>query len=213
MKIAVIDYGSGNLRSVLKAVEKVGADIKNFSAFITSDAGDLLSADRVIFPGQGAMPDCMHNLRRTGLEEAVKACLREKPFFAVCLGEQMLFDFSEEGNTPALGIFPGDVVRFPSGRADENGLPLKVPQMGWNRVKEKRDHPLWDGIPDESWFYFVHSYYVVPKDPSVITGTTVYGSEITVAVGRENIFATQFHPEKSASHGLRLYRNFLSWKP
>lgn len=211
MKVAVVDYGSGNLRSVQKAVEKVapcGTEI-----IVTSDPASVRSADKVIFPGQGAMPDCMNNLRSTGLEEAVRFSIANKPFFAVCIGEQMLFDFSEEGNVEGLGIFHGKVVRFPSDRTDEFGARLKVPQMGWNTVSQRLDHPMWEGISDNSWFYFVHSFYAVPADPTIVSGITNYGQDVCVAVARDNIIATQFHPEKSAAAGLRLYSNFMKWNP
>lgn len=210
MKIAVIDYGSGNLRSVCKAIEKV-ADPKD-TVTITSEAAVINAADRVVFPGQGAMPDCMGNLRRFGLEEAVRRSIAEKPFFAVCVGEQMLLEHSEEGDADALGIFKGQVVRFPADMRDADGVRLKVPQMGWNRVSQVQPHPLWEGIPDGSWFYFVHSYYAQPEDASIVFGMTEYGLKVPVTLARDNIFAAQFHPEKSASMGLALYRNFLNWK-
>lgn len=211
MKIAVVDYGSGNLRSVYQAIKKVAP--LNSDVWVTEEPNKVKEADRVIFPGQGAMPDCMANLRKAGLEEAVRDSLKKKPFFAVCVGEQMLFDFSEEGDVPALGIFPGRVVRFPANQYGEDGSRLKVPQMGWNRVRKTMVHYMWEGIPDNSWFYFVHSYYVVPADLSLIAGTTDYGRKVTVAVAKDYIFATQFHPEKSADMGLKLYSNFLTWKP
>jgi glutamine amidotransferase len=211
MRIAVVDYGSGNLRSVVRAVEKAaeGSCIID----LTSDPDAVRRADRVIFPGQGAMPDCIANLKKSGLEAAVRESIAEKPFFAVCIGEQMLFEHSEEGNASGLGIFAGDVVRFPSTMKYEDGSRLKVPQMGWNQVYQSRPHPIWRGVPNGSWFYFVHSYYAKPSDPSIITGLTTYGLEITVAVAKDNVFAAQFHPEKSAAMGLQLYKNFLSWSP
>lgn len=211
MRIAIVDYGSGNLRSVSKAVEKVaplGTTIE-----VTALPEDVMKADRVIFPGQGAMPDCITNLRRTGLEEAVRDAVKNKPFFAVCIGEQMLFTHSEEGNVGGLDIFKGNVVRFPSNQTDPSGARLKVPQMGWNRVSQRKPHRMWNGISDGAWFYFVHSYYVVPEDQSLIAGVTFYGKEVTVAVAKDNVFATQFHPEKSAAAGLALYANFLTWNP
>jgi glutamine amidotransferase len=209
--IAIVDYGMGNLRSVAKAIEHVAADaVVN----ITSDPQVVRKADRVVFPGQGAMPDCMRYLRESGLEEAVREAAAAKPLLAVCIGEQMLFDYSEEGATPGLGLFPGDVVRF----RDEamwttGGERLKVPHMGWNRVHQARAHALWDGVPDDSWFYFVHSYYVVPGDGRLTAGSSDYGGRFTCAVARDNIFATQFHPEKSAAAGLRIYENFCRWAP
>lgn len=211
MRIAVIDYGSGNLRSVSKAVEKVSP--LGTEVLVTGEPEKVLKADRVIFPGQGAMPDCMRNLRETGMEEAVRESIRNKPFFAICVGEQMLFDHSEEGNQAGLGIFPGNVVRFRDDRTDLTGARLKVPQMGWNRISLKTDHPMWNGISEGAWFYFVHSYYVKPEEPSLVAATTFYGEEVTVAVARDNVFATQFHPEKSAASGLALYQNFLTWNP
>lgn len=211
MKIAIVDYGSGNLRSVQKALEKAGEGLHQ--VLVTSEPDLVREADRVVFPGQGAMPDCMANLRKSGLEEALRESIAEKPFFAVCVGEQMLFDHSEEGDVPGLGIFSGNVVRFPSDMHDSQGNRLKVPQMGWNQVRLTADHPVWKNVPDMSWFYFVHSYYAVPKDSSLIAGMTNYGIDVTVAVGRDNVFATQFHPEKSAATGILLYKNFLNWKP
>jgi len=211
MKIAIVDYGSGNLRSVQKALEKAGEGLHE--VIVTSEPDVVRAAERVVFPGQGAMPDCMANLRKSGLEEALRESIAEKPFFAVCVGEQMLFDHSEEGDVPGLGIFSGNVVRFPSDMHDSQGNRLKVPQMGWNQVRLTAPHPVWENVPDMSWFYFVHSYYAVPKDSSLIAGMTNYGKDVTVAVGRDNVFATQFHPEKSAATGILLYKNFLNWKP
>ena len=211
MKIAIVDYGSGNLRSVQKALEKAGEGLHQ--VVVTSEPEVVRAADRVVFPGQGAMPDCMANLKKSGLEEALRESIAQKPFFAVCVGEQMLFDHSEEGDVPGLGIFSGNVVRFPSDMQDSQGNRLKVPQMGWNQVRLTAAHPVWKNVPDMSWFYFVHSYYAVPKDSSLIAGMTNYGIDVTVAVGRDNVFATQFHPEKSAATGILLYKNFLNWKP
>lgn len=211
MRIAIIDYGSGNLRSVSKAVEKVAP--LGTQVLVSGDPKEVGRADRVIFPGQGAMPDCMRNLRETGLEEAVRDAIRNKPFFAICVGEQMLFDHSEEGDQAGLGIFRGNVVRFRDDRVDLSGARLKVPQMGWNRVSIKQAHPLWKSVADDAWFYFVHSYYVKPEEPTLTAATTFYGEEVTVAVARDNVFATQFHPEKSAAAGLVLYQNFLTWNP
>lgn len=192
-------------------MEKAGEGLHQ--VLVTSEPDLVREADRVVFPGQGAMPDCMANLRKSGLEEALRESIAEKPFFAVCVGEQMLFDHSEEGDVPGLGIFSGNVVRFPSDMHDSQGNRLKVPQMGWNQVRLTADHPVWKNVPDMSWFYFVHSYYAVPKDSSLIAGMTNYGIDVTVAVGRDNVFATQFHPEKSAATGILLYKNFLNWKP
>lgn len=211
MKIAIVDYGSGNLRSVQQAVQKVAP--QNTEVLLTNKPEVVRLADRVVFPGQGAMPDCIANLNNTGLREAVTESIKQKPFFAVCIGEQMLFDHSQEGDVRGLGVFSGDVVRFPGDMIDENGIRLKVPQMGWNRVKQTMKHPMWEGITDNSWFYFVHSYYALPKDKAIVAGTTFYGLEIAVVVAKDNVFATQFHPEKSAHDGLRLYQNFMNWTP
>ena len=199
----------GNLRSVAKAIEHVAPHER---VEVTSDPGVVRAAMRVVFPGQGAMPDCMRYLRDSGLEPAVRAAAQSKPLLAVCIGEQMLFDRSEEGDTPGLGLFSGDVVRFlPDMR--ELDSRLKVPHMGWNRVRQTKAHALWNGIDDQSWFYFVHSYYVAPREKELITGETTYGGIFTCAVARDNIFATQFHPEKSAAAGLRIYENFTRWNP
>lgn len=211
MKVAIVDYGSGNLRSVQQAVQKVAPP--STEIFLTNQPEVVRASDRVIFPGQGAMPDCIANLTKTGLKEAVLECIEQKPFFAICIGEQMLFEHSQEGDTKGLGVFAGDVVRFPNDMFDQNKIRLKVPQMGWNRVSQKIEHPMWNGIADNSWFYFVHSYYAVPKDTSIVAGTTFYGLEVTVVVAKDNVFATQFHPEKSAADGLRLYQNFMKWAP
>jgi len=209
--IAVIDYGMGNLRSVAKALEHVAPTA---TVRITSDPAVVKAADRVVFPGQGAMPDCMRYLRESGLEDAVRAAAASKPLLAVCIGEQMLFEHSEEGDTAGLGLFPGVVVRFrDEAMRAADGVRLKVPHMGWNRVRQARPHPLWNGVADESWFYFVHSYYVVPKDDALSAGISEYGGTFTCAVARDNIFATQFHPEKSAAAGLRIYENFSRWAP
>jgi glutamine amidotransferase len=214
--IAIVDYGMGNLRSVAKALEHVAPKSR---VRITSDAAEIEGADRVVFPGQGAMPDCMRYLREAGLADVVVRVAREKPLLAVCIGEQMLFETSEEARppakaTPGLGVFAGGVVRF---RDLEPGRPggerLKIPHMGWNRVRQARSHLLWHGIADQSWFYFVHSYYVAPADPGTIFGEATYGHTFTCVVARDNIFATQFHPEKSAAAGLRIYENFTRWNP
>jgi imidazole glycerol-phosphate synthase subunit HisH len=209
--IVVVDYGMGNLRSVAKALEHVAPRAR---VLISGDAADVRAADRVVFPGQGAMPDCMRHLEESGLRGAVLEAARTKPMFGVCIGEQMLFERSEEGDTPGLGLLPGRVVRFPAARmVAGDGARLKVPHMGWNRVAQVLRHPLWDGVPDRAYFYFVHSYYVEPADPSLIAGTAEHGVGFTCAVARDNIFATQFHPEKSAANGLRLYQNFVAWRP
>lgn len=210
-KIIVVDYGMGNLRSVAQALRHVApeADVR-----ISGELTEIRSADRLVLPGQGAMPDCMRCLRESGLQEVVIEASRNKPLFGVCVGEQLLFDWSEEGDTPGLGLLPGKVVRFQlEGQLQEDGSRFKVPQMGWNRVRHTLPHPLWSGIADESYFYFVHSYYAVPAMPQHIAGETFYGASFSCAVAKDNIFATQFHPEKSASAGLQLYKNFVHWNP
>ena len=208
--IVVVDYGMGNLRSVAKALEHVAPKAR---IEISGDAARIRAADRVVFPGQGAMPDCMRHLDESGLREAVLEAARTKPLFGVCIGEQMLFESSEEGGTAGLGLLPGQVVRFPADMRDAGGARLKVPHMGWNRVAQDRPHALWEGVPDGAYFYFVHSYYARPGDAGLSVGSTDYGRRFTCVVARDNIFATQFHPEKSAAHGLRLYANFVDWRP
>ncbi|KQQ88541.1 imidazole glycerol phosphate synthase subunit HisH [Massilia sp. Leaf139] len=210
-KIVVID-GLGNLRSVAQALRAAApeADI-----LVSSKAEDIDSADRIVLPGQGAMRDCMNSLRASGAEEALLRAVKSRPVMGVCVGEQMLFDESEEnGGTPGLGLLPGKVVRFQlDGKTQADGSRFKVPQMGWNRVRQTRAHALWEGVEDGSYFYFVHSYYVAPEEASDTIGETDYGGLYTCAVARDNIVATQFHPEKSAAAGLRLYRNFIHWNP
>lgn len=218
--IAIVDYGMGNFHSVARALRAAApdADIR-----ISNTAEHIQRASRVVLPGQGAMPDCMRTLDGSGLRDAVEQAAREKPLLGVCVGEQMLFSGSEEGSVRSLGIFPGWVRRFagpqyavPAGVADIDAPPagrLKVPHMGWNAVTQVRDHPLWAGIPDGAPFYFVHSYFVAPEDPELTVGVSQYGQRFTCAIAADNIFAVQFHPEKSAEHGLRLYRNFVEWQP
>jgi glutamine amidotransferase len=210
-RIVVVDYGMGNLRSVAQALRHVApeSDVQ-----VSGDPAAIRAADRIVLPGQGAMPDCMRSLRESGVQEAVLEAAHSKPLLGVCVGEQMLFDWSEEGDSPCLGLLPGKVVRFDlAGRTQEDGSRFKVPQMGWNRVHQTQSHPLWADIPDDSYYYFVHSYYAVPQNPAHIFGESPYGALFTCAVGRDNIFATQFHPEKSASAGLQLYKNFVNWNP
>jgi glutamine amidotransferase len=181
---------------------------------IVDQPEEIRAADRVVLPGQGAMPDCMRSLGESGLQEAVIEASRSKPLMGVCVGEQMLFDWSAEGDTRGLGLLPGKVLRFDlEGQLQDDGSRFKVPQMGWNRVRQTLPHPLWDGVADGSYFYFVHSYYVQPDNAAHTSGETVYGVPFTSAVARDNIFATQFHPEKSAEAGLRVYRNFVHWNP
>ena len=210
--IVVVDYGMGNLRSVAKALEHVAPQAR---VVISGDPAQIDAADRVVFPGQGAMPDCMRNLETAGLREAVLRAAATRPFMGVCVGEQMLFDESAEGPTPGLGVFAGRVLRFPpEAMVRPDGSRLKVPHMGWNQVWQTRPHPLWEGIADGSHFYFVHSYYAEPADPQTLTvGESEHGVRFTCAVARDNIFAAQFHPEKSAADGLRLYQNFCHWNP
>jgi imidazole glycerol-phosphate synthase subunit HisH len=210
-KIVVVDYGMGNLRSVAQALRHAApeADVQ-----ISGEVSDLRAADRIVLPGQGAMRDCMRSLRDSGLQDELMRVSASKPLLGVCVGEQMLFDWSEEGDTPGLGLLPGKVVRFNlEGRMQDDGSRFKVPQMGWNRVQQAQSHPLWNGIADNSYFYFVHSYYAVPANSAHIFGETSYGEIFCCAVGQDNIFATQFHPEKSASAGLQLYKNFVHWNP
>ena len=210
-KIAVIDYGMGNLRSVSKAIEHVAGQI---SVVVTSDPAEVMAAERVVFPGQGAMPDCMHELEIRGLKQAVLQAASSKPFLGICIGQQMLFDWSEEGHVPGLSVFSGKVLHFPVERMKTiEGARLKVPHMGWNEVRQVISHPLWAGIPDRQRFYFVHSYYVVPAEPELTLGECDYGLPFTAAVGRDNVFAVQFHPEKSAAAGLQLLENFTRWHP
>ncbi len=209
--VVVVDYGMGNLRSVAKAIEHVApeADVR-----ISSDAAEIASADRVVVPGQGAMPDCMRELNVRGLREAVIRAAAEKPYLGICVGLQMLFGHAEEGGVTGLEILPGSIPRFPqAAMLAPDGSRLKVPHMGWNRVQQAEAHPLWEGIEDGARFYFVHSYYVEPQTPDLIAGSTHYGIPFTSAVARANIFAVQFHPEKSAQAGLRLLENFMRWNP
>jgi imidazole glycerol-phosphate synthase subunit HisH len=211
--VAVVDYGMGNLRSVSQAVLHAarGSDV---AVIATPDPEVVLAAERVVLPGQGAMPDCMRELRDSGLQAAVLQAAATKPLLGVCIGMQMLFERSEEGATQGLGLIGGEVLRFRlEGRLQPDGSRYKVPQMGWNRVRQTRPHPLWAGVPDDAFFYFLHSYYAHPSEARHSVGESDYGARFTCAVARDNIFATQFHPEKSAAHGLALYRNFLAWKP
>ena len=211
--VAVVDYGMGNLRSVSQAVAHVARDA-DVKVIVTSNPEEVYAAERVVLPGQGAMRDCMRELHDSGLKDAVLHAAANKPLMGVCVGMQMLLDHSEEQDTPGLGLIGGRVRRFRlDGQRQPDGSRYKVPQMGWNRVFQARPHPVWAGVPDGAWFYFVHSYYAQPSDERDTAGRTEYGVRFTCAVARDNIFATQFHPEKSAAHGLALYRNFLHWKP
>lgn len=211
MKIVVVDYGMGNLRSVAKALEKVAP--AGTTVQISSDAATVRAADRVVVPGQGAMHDCMREFMARGLYDVVREAARTKPFIGICVGMQMLFEHSEEGDTRGLGFIPGDVRRFRDGMTGPDGSRLKVPHMGWNEVVPTGAHPIWEGIPAASRFYFVHSYYCQPADSSAAAALTAYGSSFTSAVAQANIFSVQFHPEKSATAGLRLLSNFMNWQP
>ena len=216
--IAIVDYGMGNLRSVYQAFHHVAPDA---NVLIAHTPEEVISAERVVLPGQGAMPDCMKHLEESGLLEALLDAVKNKPLLGVCVGEQMLFDQSAEVRanshsdwTPCLGLIPGEVRRFElAGKLQPDGSAFKVPHMGWNQVRQEGQHSLWAGIPDLTSFYFVHSYYVVPQRKEDVAGSTEYGDWFTSAVARDNIFATQFHPEKSAEYGLKLYKNFVSWQP
>lgn len=208
--IAVVDYGMGNLRSVSKAVEHVAA---GKSVVVTSDAATIQRATHVIFPGQGAMPDCMRELDARNLRSAIIDAANNKPFLGICIGMQLLFEHSEEGDTVGLGLLKGQVKRFAEKLTDENGNKLKVPHMGWNRVYQTQPHALWNNIEDATRFYHVHSYYTAPQDGTLIAGESEYPNRFTTAIAYDNIFATQFHVEKSAAAGLQLLNNFVNWKP
>lgn len=207
--IAVVDYGMGNLRSVSKALEHVAPDS---SVVVTSDPAQIAAARKVVFPGQGAMPDCMRELESRGLRQAIIDAAASKPFLGICIGLQLLFDHSEEGDAAGLGILPGKVIRFAhADMHDADGLKLKVPHMGWNELYQTGSHPMWAGIEDGARFYYVHSYYVVPDDLELVAGHTAYPQPFTGSVARDNIFAVQFHPEKSQHAGLQLLSNFVRW--
>jgi len=207
LKIAVVDYGMGNLRSVSKALEHVAPGDE---VLVTSDPQAIRGAERVVVPGQGAMPDCMRQLAASGAREAVVEAAGSKPFLGICIGLQMLFERGEEGDTPGLALLPGRVPRF---SAEVSKAGLKIPHMGWNEVFQERPHAMWSGIADRSRFYFVHSYYPQPAEPALTAATADYGARFTCAVARDNIFAVQFHPEKSQSSGLQLLSNFVQWRP
>ena len=215
--VAVVDYGMGNLRSVSQAVQAAAAGT-GYEVLITSDPEVVRASERVVLPGQGAMPDCMRELRESGLQQSVLEAAASKPLFGVCVGMQMLLEHSAEGDTPGLGLIPGEVLKFKlAGQLQGDGSRYKVPQMGWNQVYRNNHgvapHPIWGEVPDGSYFYFVHSFYAQPSDARHSVGETDYGQRFSSAIARDNIFATQFHPEKSADHGLSLYRNFLHWNP
>jgi len=209
--IAIVDYGMGNLHSVSKALEHVAPAA---SIVVTSNPAEVRKAARVVFPGQGAMPNCMKEMDVRGLRGAVLEAAASKPFLGICIGLQMLFEASEEGNVKGLGILPGKVIRFPKlSMVDTSGQKLKVPHMGWNQVHQSVEHPMWKGITKNARFYFVHSYFVETADPEPVAGYSFYPFAFTCAVARDNIFAVQFHPEKSAMAGLTLLNNFVQWEP
>lgn len=209
-KIVVLDYGSSNLRSVAKALETVAT--KNQDIAITDNPKTVLNADKVVFPGQGAIGHCMKNLQEKKLDDVIKQCIKNKPFLGICLGLQSLMEHSDEdGGTKGLGVMSGNVIRFPNNAKDEKNNVYKIPAMGWNQVYQTKKHPLWNGIDEGSRFYFVHSYYVKMNDDSDIAGSTDYICRYTSAASRNNVFATQFHPEKSQQAGLTLLKNFLDW--
>jgi glutamine amidotransferase len=223
--VAVVDYGMGNLRSVSQAVQHV-AQGSGFDVVVTSKPEDVMAAERIVLPGQGAIADCMRELAESGLLDSVLHAAAHKPLFGVCVGMQMLLTHSAEGRpgdggvgTQGLGLIPGEVLKFDlAGQLQADGSRYKVPQMGWNQVNQsvfgdQKCHPIWQGVPDGSYFYFVHSFYACPSDARHTAGTATYGERFTAAIARDNIFATQFHPEKSADQGLALYRNFLNWNP
>lgn len=207
--VAVVDYGMGNLRSVEQALRKVAPAAE---IVVSDDAATISEAGRVVFPGQGAMPDCMRELDTRGLRDAVLLASRNKPFLGICIGLQMLFEHSAEGDVAGLGILPGKVARFAGNMRDAQGNKLKVPHMGWNQVHHGQ-HPLWDGIEQDARFYFVHSYYVQPQDASSVQATSQYPQSFVCAVAKHNLFAVQFHPEKSSTAGLKLLQNFVQWNP
>jgi glutamine amidotransferase len=210
--VAVVDYGMSNLCSVAKALEAAAAG--STRVVISGEPDQLRAAERVVFPGQGAIGRCLSTLEEHGLTSVLIECLRGKPYLGICLGMQCLLDRSaEDGGTATLGILPGEVRRFPDGRPDAGGRRCKVPHMGWNEVRQARAHPLWKGIADGARFYFVHSYYADPAEAGDLAGSTDYIVPFASAIARDNLFAVQFHPEKSQRNGLALLRNFLAWKP
>ena len=223
--VAVVDYGMGNLRSVSQAVQHV-AQGSGFEVIVTSKPEEVMAAERIVLPGQGAIADCMRELAESGLLESVMHAAANKPLFGVCVGMQMLMTHSAEGRqgdggvgTQGLGLIAGEVLKFDlAGQLQADGSRYKVPQMGWNQVGQsasngQKCHPIWRGVTDNAYFYFVHSFYARPSDARHTAGTASYGQRFCAAIARDNIFATQFHPEKSATQGLALYRNFLSWNP
>ena len=214
--VAIVDYGMGNLYSVAQAVRAAAGDMP-LQVVVTQDPQVVHAAERVILPGQGAMPDCMAHLQSSGMRAAVLHAVQHKPLFGVCVGLQMLLDSSEEGPAEGLGLIHGEVKKFQlSGQTQADGSRYKVPHMGWNRVfhtASHKLHPVWRGIDSGTWFYFVHSYYAQVHDATDCAGETEYGTRFASTLARGNIFAAQYHPEKSAEQGLQLYRNFLTWQP
>ncbi len=234
VNVAIIDYGMGNLRSVEQALRTVAPEAE---IVVTDDARVIAQAERVVFPGQGAMPDCMRELDARGLRDAVLEAAKTKPFLGICIGLQMLFEHSAEGDVAGLGVLKGEVVRFAGNMHDAQGQKLKVPHMGWNQVRRIEqsafrqgdataapspsggglgwgsEHPLWSGIDQDARFYYVHSYYVKPQDESLIQATSDYPLPFVCAVARDSLFAVQFHPEKSQAAGLKLLQNFVRWNP
>jgi len=208
--IAVIDYGMGNLHSVSTRLRQVAPTLE---VTVTGDPAIVARAARVVFPGQGAMPDCMRALDAHGLRAAVLEAAHTKPFLGICIGLQMLFGASEEGDVACLGVMPGRVRRFADAMVTPAGERVKVPHMGWNRVRQAAAHPLWRGVADQAYFYFVHSYYVDTPEPSLVAGSSDYPQPFTCAVARDNVFAVQFHPEKSGADGVQLLTNFVQWQP
>ena len=208
-KVAIIDYGMGNLHSVAKAIEHVGG----VRPLICTDEKSIMSAERVVFPGVGAMRDCMAEIRRLGIDDMLRRIVEERPVLAICVGMQALMEHSEENNgVDCIGLFKGNTLRFSDSLLDTNGDHLKVPHMGWNTVRQTREHPLWEGIENNGRFYFVHSYHVAPDSPDDVAGVAPYLDEFPAVIARDNIFAVQFHPEKSQDNGLKLLKNFLSWE-
>ena len=208
--VAIVDYGMGNLRSVEQAFRHVSPTA---NIMVTDDAAVIEQAGRVVFPGQGAMPDCMRELDARGLRSAVIHASRSKPFLGICIGLQMLFEHSAEGDVPGLGVLQGEVLRFAANMQDAAGQKLKVPHMGWNQVHHATDHAMWAGIEQDARFYYVHSYYVKPENAGLIQATSDYPQPFVCAVAQENLFAVQFHPEKSQAAGLKLLQNFVHWNP
>lgn len=212
MKIAIVDYGMGNLHSVYKSVLAAQSRAKSKAeVLLSAHPEDVWAADKIVFPGQGAMPDCMAALRRSGMAEALVDGLNNKPFFGICVGAQLLFAHSEEGDTPGLGWFDGVVRRFVPPATTADGLHVKIPHMGWNVVHQKQQHPLFAGVAQDTRFYFVHSYYFAPEHKQIVLASSDYVHDFACVVGRDNVFATQFHAEKSHDGGLKLLQNFIDW--